>query len=154
MSTSIYGCHFFLMDEFDYTPLLHMLFQVRYYFVRLPLCHLSSSNIGGILVGRFSFNCHPTHNPSYIVGQHNIVGDFFFSEQPFVNRCTFQNHLLLHSFMHLAICNHFFIYLFFFYFFFSLLFLLFSNQFKRNLAANSKNILVIYMGIVSQKKAF
>lgn len=79
---------------------------------------------------------------------------FFFSEQPFVNRCTFQNHLLLHSFMHLAICNHFFIYLFFFYFFFSLLFLLFSNQFKRNLAANSKNILVIYMGIVSQKKAF
>ena len=40
-SASVSGCqwvHFFCMEEFNETPLLHMHFHVRCHFVRLPLC--------------------------------------------------------------------------------------------------------------------
>jgi len=41
-SMNVSGCHFFHMEEFSSTPLLHMCFHVRYHFVKLPLCcHLS-----------------------------------------------------------------------------------------------------------------
>ena len=39
------GCHFFCMEEFSSTPLLHPHFHVRRNFVRLSLCcHLSHGN--------------------------------------------------------------------------------------------------------------
>ena len=37
-SRNVIGCIFFHMEEFHYTPLLHMHFHVRRHFVRLPLC--------------------------------------------------------------------------------------------------------------------
>ena len=41
-SVNVNGCHFFCMEEFSATPLLHTWAHVRHYFVRLPLfCHLS-----------------------------------------------------------------------------------------------------------------
>ena len=42
---NVIGCHFFCMEEFSYTPLLHTNFHVRCHFVRLPLCcHLLHGN--------------------------------------------------------------------------------------------------------------
>ena len=39
------GCHFFLVEELNSTPLLHVHFHVRHHFVRLPLCyHLFHGN--------------------------------------------------------------------------------------------------------------
>jgi len=44
-SMNVTGCNFFCMEEFSYTPLLHMHFHVIRHFVRLPLCcHLSHGN--------------------------------------------------------------------------------------------------------------
>ena len=39
VSVNISECHFFLMGEFNVTPLFQTLFHVRYYFVRLFLCY-------------------------------------------------------------------------------------------------------------------
>ena len=55
VSLNVSGCHFFHMEEFSDTFLLHIHFHVRRHFVRLPLsaiCHMATCN--GILVGRFS----------------------------------------------------------------------------------------------------
>ena len=44
-SMNIIGCNYFGMQEFSYTPLFNMHFQVRRHFVRLPLCcHLWHGN--------------------------------------------------------------------------------------------------------------
>ena len=52
-SMNVIGCSFFGMEEFSYTPLLHMHFHVRRHFVRLPLCcHLSHGNIISWNTGR------------------------------------------------------------------------------------------------------
>ena len=45
VSMNVSLCYFFHLEEFNFTPLLHTLFHVRRYSVRLPLyCHLSYSN--------------------------------------------------------------------------------------------------------------
>jgi len=45
VSMNVSGCHFFCMEEFNGTLLLHSYFQVRCHFVRLSLCyHLSHGN--------------------------------------------------------------------------------------------------------------
>ena len=45
VSMSVNGCHFFHMEEFSATPLLHLHFHIRYRSVRVPLCcHLSHGN--------------------------------------------------------------------------------------------------------------
>ena len=42
---NVTGCHFFHLEEFSDTPLLHLYFHVRCHCVRLPLyCHLSRGN--------------------------------------------------------------------------------------------------------------
>ena len=44
-SMNVIGCNFFHMEQFNYTPLLHMHFHIRRHFVRLLLCcHLSHGN--------------------------------------------------------------------------------------------------------------
>lgn len=45
VSVNVSGGHFFLREEFNDTPLLHVHFHVRHPFVRLPLCrHLLHGN--------------------------------------------------------------------------------------------------------------
>ena len=55
------GCHFFCMEELSGTPLLHPHFHVRHPFAAIP--HTATI---GILVGRFSFYCHPTNIHGYL----------------------------------------------------------------------------------------
>ena len=44
-SLNVSGCHFFHIEEFNSTSLLHMQFHIRCQFIRLPLCwRLSHSN--------------------------------------------------------------------------------------------------------------
>ena len=44
-SMNVSGCHFWCMEEFSSTPLLHTHFHVRHHFVRIPLCyHLLHGN--------------------------------------------------------------------------------------------------------------
>ena len=38
-SVNVSGCNVFGMEAFSDTPLFHMLFHARHYFVRLPLYH-------------------------------------------------------------------------------------------------------------------
>ena len=38
------GCHFFHMEEFNFTPFVHMQFHIRCYFIRLCLCCRLSHN--------------------------------------------------------------------------------------------------------------
>ena len=62
-------CHFFYMEKFSSTFLLHMHFHVRRLCVRVPLCcHLSlHDNIGGKVQTLLPY--HPN-----VVGQHNKIG--------------------------------------------------------------------------------
>jgi len=59
-TVNVSECHYFCMEEFKDTPLVHTHFHIRCYFVRLPLCcHLSHSNkYNGLLVERFHLHYH------------------------------------------------------------------------------------------------
>jgi len=73
---NVNGCHFFHMEEFSDTPLVHPHFHVSLYSVRLPLyCHLSYGNsmqwgIGGRIQPLLLSHQHPTD----VVGRHNKTG--------------------------------------------------------------------------------
>ena len=61
VSMNINGYIFFWMEEFSGTPLLQMSFHVRCHFAGLPVCcHLSHSNMYGILLGGLNLSCHTT----------------------------------------------------------------------------------------------
>ena len=72
-SMNVSGCHFFCMEEFSSTPLLHKHFYVRHHFVRLPLCcHLSHSNKIQWSIGSASTAIPPTSTFD-IINQHNRI---------------------------------------------------------------------------------
>jgi len=62
VSVDVSSCHFFCMEEFSDTPLLHLHFHVRQHFVNLSICcHLSHSNKmewNGMLLGKFNLYFH------------------------------------------------------------------------------------------------
>lgn len=55
-SMNVTGCHFFLVEEFSDTPLLHPHFHVRCYSISLSLCCIchTATTCNSILVGRFN----------------------------------------------------------------------------------------------------
>ena len=77
---NVSGCHFFLMEGFGDTALLHMHFHVRHNPVRLPPAAIccTATKCNGILVGRFSLYCHTTnicfwcHGPTAKIGGINF----------------------------------------------------------------------------------
>jgi len=84
MSTNVGGYHFFHMEEFSDTPLLHTHFHVRCQSVRLSLCwHLSHGNkmqwdIGGKAQPLLPYHQHPP-----LMSWTNIIKqEALLSEQP------------------------------------------------------------------------
>ena len=60
---NVNGCHFFHMEEFSDTPLLHTHFHVRHLLSNHPsaaICH-TATKCKGILVRRFNFYSHSTN---------------------------------------------------------------------------------------------
>jgi len=83
-TSDINGCHFFHMEEFSDTPLLHTHLHVRFQSVRLSLCwHLSHGNKMQWDIGGKAPPLVPSHQHPPLMSWTNIIKqEALLSEQP------------------------------------------------------------------------
>jgi hypothetical protein len=79
VSTNVNGCNFFLMEEFNITPLLRIHLYVTRQFARLLLCcYLLQGNETNYLWEGSTSIAIPPASVSNVMGQHYQVGDITF----------------------------------------------------------------------------
>ena len=80
ISVNITRCHFFHVEEFGSTPLLHTRFHVRHHFVRLPSAAsvTQQQNVTAYWWETSTSTAISPTSTSDVTGQHNKIGDIAF----------------------------------------------------------------------------